>query len=285
MVLHPIRFAINRICASRLPLTAFAAMACRLGVTTIELRNDLDGVETRDGTPAGDILAITRDHGLTIRSINALQRFDQWDGARAREATELMRHASACGAQAIVLCPTNSRQDRRSDAQRRDDLVLALRQIQHLLQDHGLTGLVEPLGFAECAVRRKSQASQALQALGSPAALQLVHDSFHHHLAGEDAFFVADTGLVHISGVDDPLPARDAMRDPHRVLVGPRDRLDTVGQLRTLLAAGYRGAVSFEPFADAVITAGDIEQQLARSMAYLSAAVAASTGADGSSVR
>ena len=282
---QPIRFAINRICASRLPLTAFAAMACRLGVTMIELRNDLDGVETRDGTAPGDILAITRDHGLTIRSINALQRFDQWDAARAREATELMRHASACGAQAIVLCPTNSRQDTRSDAQRHDDLLRALQQILPLLQSHGLTALIEPLGFAECALRYKSRAQHALRALGSPAPLQLVHDSFHHHLAGEDAFFTADTGLVHVSGVDDPSPARDAMRDPHRVLVGPHDRLDTVGQLRNLLAGGYRGAVSFEPFADAVITAGDIERQLARSMAYLSAAVAASTGADGNSVR
>ncbi len=285
MVHLPIRFAINRICAARLPLPAFAAMACRLGVTTIELRNDLDGAETHDGTATGDILAITRGHGLTIRSINALQRFDQWDVARAREATALMRQASACGAQAVVLCPTNSRQDPRSDTQRLDDLLLALRQILPLLHDHGLTGLIEPLGFAECALRRKSQARYAIQTLGSPTTLQLVHDSFHHHLAGEDTFFAADTGLVHVSGVDDPRPARDAMRDPHRVLVGPRDRLDTVGQLRTLLAAGYRGAVSFEPFADAVITAADIEQQLARSMAYLSAAVAASTGADGSSVR
>ena len=284
-MVHAIRFAINRICAPRLPLPAFAAMACRLGVATIELRNDLAGVETRDGTGPGDILAITREHGLTIRSINALQRFDQWDATRAREATDLMRFASACGAQAIVLCPTNSRQDQRSDTQRHDDLLLALQHILPLLQAHGLTGLIEPLGFAECALRRKTQALRAMQALGSPAALQLVHDSFHHHLAVEDLFFAADTGLVHISGVEDPRPGVDAMRDPHRVLVGPRDRLDTVGQLRTLLADGYRGAVSFEPFANAVITAGDIEPQLALGMAYLSAAVAASTGADGNSVR
>ncbi len=56
-------------------------------------------------------------------------------------------------------------------------------------------------------------------------------------------------------------------------------------QLRALLDAGYHGVVSFEPFADATITAGDIEQQLRRSMNYLSAAVAASTGTEVNSVR
>lgn len=282
---HAIRFAVNRICAARMPFPAFAAMARRLGMDTIELRNDLDGAEPRDGTGPGAIAAVAQAHGLTIRSINALQRFDQWDTRRANEAAELIRYAAACGAQAIVLCPTNSRQDGRTDIQRHDDLLQALQGLLPLLQNHGLTGLLEPLGFAECAMRRKSQAARALQVLGSPAALQLVHDTFHHHLAGEGRFFPDGTGLVHISGVEEPSIVPDTMRDPHRVLVGPRDRLGNAAQLRTLLDAGYRGVVSFEPFADAVITAGDIEQQLARSMNYLSAAVAASTGADVSSVR
>ncbi len=63
--------------------------------------------------PAG-IAALAQAHGLTIRSINALQRFDQFDMARENEASDLLRYAAACGAQAIVLCPTNSRQDRRT---------------------------------------------------------------------------------------------------------------------------------------------------------------------------
>lgn len=282
---HTIRFAINRICAAHMPFAAFTAMVRRLGVDTIELRNDLDGVETRDGSSPDIIAAMAQTHGLTIRSINALQRFDQWDGQRKREATALMRYAQACGAQAIVLCPTNSRQDLRSDTQRHDDLLQALSKLLPLLESHGLTGLVEPLGFAECAVRRKSQAVRALQALDTPAALHLVHDTFHHHLAGEGLFFPEHTGLIHISGVDDPSVGVEALRDPHRLLIGPHDRLGNVAQLRTLLDAGYRGVVSFEPFADAIIGADDIEPQLAASMAYLSAAVAASTGADVNSER
>ncbi len=280
-----IRFALNRICASSMPFAEFAAMAQRLGIDSIEIRNDLARVEMRDGARPGDIAAIAADHGLTIRSINALQRFDQFDAERSEEAGALARYAAACGAQAIVLCPTNHRQDSRNADQRHADLMHALSGLQPLLEEHGLIGLIESLGFAECALRRKSQAVRAMRELGAPDCLALVHDTFHHHLAGEDALFAQHTGLVHISGVEDPSLGADAMRDPHRVLVGPRDRLGNVVQLRSLLAAGYKGVVSFEPFADAIITAGDIETRLARSMDYLSAAVAASTGANASSVR
>lgn len=282
---HAIRFAINRICAARWPLPAFAAMAQRLGIDTVELRNDLDAVEAHNGMSGAEVAAITQDHGLTIRAINALQRFEQFDATRESEAAQLLAYAAACGAQAIVLCPTNSCEDSRTSARRHDDLVQALSRLLPLLQAHGVSGLIEPLGFSECALRCKSQAMRALEDLGSPPSLTLVHDTFHHHLAGEMAIFPAATGLVHLSGVDNATVSIAAMRDPHRVLVGPQDRLGNVQQLRALLEAGYQGVVSFEPFADAIIYAADIEQQLTRSMDYLSAAVAASTGTAESSVR
>ncbi len=274
-----IQFAINRISAAGLSFAAFAAMAQRLGVKAIEIRNDLDGIEITDGTPARAIAATAAAHGLTVRSINAMQRFDQYDATRAAEAGVLVRYALECGAQSLVLCPTNSRQDGRSAQQRHADLVHALRQLQPLLAGSGLTGLVEALGFEECAVRRKSQAARAIQEVGGTDTFALVHDTFHHHLAGEAEFFPELTGLVHISGVEDAAPGRSQMRDGHRVLVGPADRLGNVAQLRTLLAAGYRGYASFEPFAPDVSHAADIEQRLRRSMDYLSGAVAAPAGA------
>lgn len=274
-----IRFAVNRISASKLPFSAFAAMAGRLGVEAIEIRNDLPGVEMTDGTPARDIAATAGAHGLAVRSINALQRFEQYDGTRAAEARALVRYAVESGAQALVLCPTNSLQDARSPEQRHADLVHALRELQPLLADNGLTGLVEPLGFEECAVRRKSQAVRAIQEVGGSATFALVHDTFHHHLAGEGLFFPELTGLVHISGVEDPSLDPSHMRDGHRVLVGEADRLGNIAQLRTLVAAGYSGYASFEPFATEIATAPDIERRLAASMAYVSAAVAASGGA------
>ncbi len=273
---HKIRFAVNRISASTMPLAAFAAMARRLGVKAIEIRNDLASVELSDGTPARDIAAAAKAHGLIVRSINALQRFEQYDATREAEAQALVRYAVESGTQALVLCPTNSRKDVRSADQRHADLVHALRKLQPLLADNGLIGLVEALGFEECAVRRKSQAVRAINEVGGRATFALVHDTFHHYLAGEATFFPELTGLVHISGVEDKDLAPSDMRDGHRVLVGPADRLGNIIQLRTLLAAGYSGYASFEPFADAITTATDIEQRLVRSMAYIAAAVAES---------
>ncbi len=271
-----IRFAVNRICASTMPFSAFAAMAQRLRVAAIEIRNDLSAVEVCDGTPARDIAAIASANGLTVRSINALQRFEQYDSTREAEARALVRYAVECGAQALVLCPSNSHNDLRNASQRHADLVQALRKLQPLLADNGLVGLLEPLGFEECAMRRKSQAARAIREVGNAGTFALVHDTFHHHLAGDTSFFPDLTGLVHVSGVEDPSIDASAMRDAHRVLVGPADRLGNIAQLHTLLGAGYRGYASFEPFATGITTASDIEQRLSDSMAYLATAVAAS---------
>jgi 2-keto-myo-inositol isomerase len=269
-----LHFALNRISAPRLSFAAFAAMAQRLGAGAIEIRNDLPGIELQDGTTAADVRAVTAEHGLTLRSINALQRFDRFDAERAIEARALVHYAVEAGCEAIVLCPTNSRRDDRTPMQRHHDLLHALTQLQPLLADHGLIGLVEPLGFEECAVRRKAQAVRAFEELPHSAAFRLVHDTFHHHLAGEDLTFPQWTGLVHISGVEDTTLDATQMRDGHRVLVGAADRLGNAAQLRKLLAAGYSGYASFEPFADEIAAADDIEQRLAASMAYLRDAVA-----------
>lgn len=268
-----IRFAINRISAPRIPFAEFAAMTKRLGVEAIEIRNDLPGVELVDGTPARDIAAAAKANGLVLRSINALQRFEQFDAVREDEAKNLIRYAVESGTQALVLCPTNSHKDARTPEQRHADLVNALRQLKPLLDAAGLIGLVEPLGFEECAVRRKSQAVHAFEEVGAGNTFRVVHDTFHHHLAGEGLFFPEWTGLIHISGVEDPMIDASQMRDNHRVLVGSADRLGNIAQLRTLLAAGYTGYVSFEPFAEEIATAQDIEARLKASMAYLQDAV------------
>ncbi|MES2979564.1 MAG: TIM barrel protein [Pseudomonadota bacterium] len=270
-----LNFSINRIAAPRLPFAQFAALARRLGVTTIEIRNDLPGVEMEDGAPARQIGAIASAHGLRIRSINALQKFDQFDATRAREAGDIIRYAAECGAEAIVLCPTNSHADSRSADERHTALVDSLRQLKPLLEAAGLIGLVEPLGFEECAVRRKSQAVRAIREVQGEATFQLVHDTFHHHLAGEDLFFPELTGLVHISGVEDMQLDAGQMRDGHRVLVGESDRLGNATQIARLLKAGYAGVASFEPFAEEIAAATDIEQRLTTSMAYLRGAVSA----------
>ena len=84
------------------------------------------------------------------------------------------------------------------------DLVAALKAMAPILRERGLVGLVEPLGFPISSMRTKRQAVAAIDEAGGGDVYRLVHDTFHHHLAGETEFFPERTGIVHISGVVDP---------------------------------------------------------------------------------
>ena len=86
--------------------------------------------------------------------------------------------------------------------------------------------------------------------------------------------FASRTGLVHISGLEDPAITFTEMLDGHRVLVGPKDRLGNVEQLRRLYADGYDGVVSFEPFAKEVHGLPDPIAAVRNSMAYVREALA-----------
>jgi 2-keto-myo-inositol isomerase len=205
---------------------------------------------------------------VRVLSVNALQRFNDWNSARSEEAKALADTARRAGAEALVLCPVNVSGFWAEDARRLAALREALEALSPILKDAGLTGLVEPLGFAECSLRLKREAVEAIDDVGGAGGFRLVHDTFHHFVAGETELYPTRTGLVHVSGVEGGV-AREAMRDPDRVLVGPRDRIDNLGQLRALTAGGYAGPASFEPFAAELASSPNIASELRASIAYL----------------
>ncbi len=270
-----LNFALNHIVAPYRKFSDFLRLAQDVGVSSVEIRNDLRNVEIADGTPAADLRNAAEAGGFTILTINALQRFNDWNPARAEEAAALARYARDCGARALVLCPVNSLEDRRSEPQQRDDLRTALRALMPILKDNGVTGLVEPLGFEECSLRYKRSAVDAIDEVGGQSVFKLVHDTFHHYLSGETEFFPDRTGLVHISGVVDTTLAHNDIRDQHRILVGAGDILGNLAQIRTLLAGGYQGSLSFEPFAESVHKMEDVAGALRESMALIRAETAA----------
>jgi 2-keto-myo-inositol isomerase len=256
------RFAINHITAPKLPLDEFFALARPLGITEVEIRNDLPDIV---GTVKPETVRQAAEAaGVTIISINALYPFNVWTGDVPQRALALADYAAASGAKALVMCPLND-----GTKVSFDDLVSALKEMKPILADRGLTGLVEPLGFPISSLRTKREAVAAIDAAGGDGVYKLVHDTFHHHLADETEFFPERTGLVHISGVIDPTVAVDDMLDAHRVLVDAEDRLENVAQIKTLIAAGFDGPYSFEPFAEEVHALADPETAVRESIAYI----------------
>lgn len=266
ILLVNLRFSLNHMAAPKLDLRAFFALARSLGISEVEIRNDIAGRPIADGTAATRVRATAEEAGVVILTINALQRFNAWTPEREAEAVALARYARDCRAAALILVPVNDGTGR-ADGERQRNLRMALRALAPILSDHDITGLVEPLGFEVCSLRSKREAAEAIGEVGGP--FRLTHDTFHHCLAGEPDLSPGLTGLVHISGVVDPTLAVRDMRDSHRVLVDARDRIDNVGQIRALAAGGYAGPLSFEPFAEEVRMLPDPARALSASIDFI----------------
>ena len=264
-----LRFALNHMAAPHAALEAFLDMASDLGVKGVEIRNDLPGRAIADGTPAAAVRAGVEQRGLRLLSINALQRFNDWTPDRAKQARALATYARDCRAEALVLCPVNDWSFRPAEGARVDGLRRALAELAPILSELGIIGLVEPLGFAESSLRLKREALETIDTVGGGEVFRLVHDTFHHAVAGENETFPERVGLVHISGVEAEDLALWSMRDSHRVFVGPDDRIGNVEQIRRLVDGGYAGFFSFEPFAESESTTRQLASVIAESMAFL----------------
>ena len=255
-------FAINHIAAPKLSVEDFFAMVRRLGANWVEIRNDIPDVV--NNVAPEEVKAAAEAAGVRILAINALYPFNVWSGDLPERAVKMADYAAACGAEALVMCPLND-----GTAVSRDDLVFALRNIAPILRERGLAGLVEPLGFPISSMRTKAEAIDAIEAADGADVYRILHDTFHHHLAGEAKVYPDWTGLVHISGVTDAEVAVAGMLDAHRVLVDADDRLQNIPQLRALEAAGNTSPVSFEPFAEAVHALADPETALRQSIDFV----------------
>jgi len=261
------QFALNHMAAPNLGYAALLDLASDLGCAGVEFRNDLPGAlfdgaapETvAAGLPARDL------HLFALAEVKAFHDFT--DDTRARAAA-LMATAQACGAQSIALIPRNDGL-RTAQGEARADLVTALRELAPMLAAHNLIGLVEPLGFETCPLRQKADAVEVIEALGQAHRFKLVHDTFHHHLAGGGPIFAAHTAMVHISGVSDQMVSVGDMRDKHRVLIDADDRLNNLSQIAALYAAGYDGPLSFEPFAPEIHALTDPATAFARSIQFI----------------
>ncbi len=264
------QFSLNHMVAPKLNYAEFFDLALRLGVTAVEIRNDIP-TSLMGNKNAKMISKLAKDRGLTIINVNALQRWNQWSKKKADEAKKLAEYTALTGAKNLILVPTNDTNYKPSQDERLDGVRNALHGLKSILKDHGLIGCVEPLGFVECSLRLKREALGAIDDVGGAKQFMVTHDTFHHFVAGEKDYFAKRTGLIHVSGVVDRKYKQSTMRDPQRVLVDKTDMINNKGQVKKLMAGGYKGFVSFEPFSSSVHGSKQIARDLARSMDYFEA--------------
>lgn len=268
-----IHFALNHMTVARLSFRELVALSVRLGCVGIEVRNDLPQ-PLFDGMGPDEAGAHVRDNGLRLLAVAEVKRFNDWSSDKAAEALALMQIAKAAGAEAVSLIPRNDNLGM-GNGERQANLRVALKALKPMLEDHGLVGMVEPLGFEICALRHKSEAVEGIEAIGGKGCFKLVHDTFHHTLASGGPLFPEHTGIVHVSGVVDQQVGIADMRDPHRVLVTKADRLGNVEQIAALQAAGWNGPVSHEAFSPEVHAHADPAGELARSFEFIRQGLAA----------
>ncbi len=272
------RISLNRIIYPGLTLQEFCQFAADLKVNKIELRNDLPGGKILDNYSPEQVREFLEQHNIQIITINALQHFNVSSllPSLLEELQELVNLSVSIGCNAIVLCPHNDFRDTRSPEKRFRETVETLRAFASVFEEKGVMGYVEPLGFEESSLRSMVTAMKAIQDSGYPNCYKIVHDTFHYHLGPdtletlEHEYDISYTGLVHVSGVESEIPT-DQYRDAHRRLVASADKLKSREQIEKLIALGYEGDISFEPFAEEVqnMEMDELKKAIQESIAYL----------------
>ena len=266
-------FAINHMTAANTSFAGLLAMAQACGCSGVELRNDLASA-LFDGEEPAAAANMALQYELQIFAVAQVESFNHLTVETVEAVQKLAAIAAACGSAGVALIPANNN-TRTDQTIRRQDLLDALRELVPLLEQHGICGFVEPLGFASASLRFKHEVVDAIEKLGADHCIRLVHDTFHHVLAGEKDYYPEHTGMVHVSGVTNPDLPVDQMLDSHRVLVDAQDRLQNVEQILALQRGGYSGPVSMEAFAPEVHEYSNPAEHLQASFQFISSGLAA----------
>ncbi len=264
--------ALNHVTAPGLSFVDLLSLAKSTGCSGIELRTDLP-TPMFDGLTAEVAGRRAEDANVEILTIAEVKAFNDWSDEKAEEADRLMQIAAACGSKGVTLIPRNDGLGL-GNGERQANLRIALRELMPMLEAHDLMGFVEPLGFEHCSLQYKSEAVEIIEALRAENRIKLVHDTFHHFLAGGGPVFPDHTAIVHVSGVTDAGLAAREMEDHHRVLVDGQDRIGNVAQIEHLIAGNFSGAVSIEAFAPEVQKITDPRSEIRRSFGFISSRLA-----------
>jgi 2-keto-myo-inositol isomerase len=264
-------FSINHMTMANASYHELLDVASGLSCIGVELRTDLVG-ELFSGSSAEAAAISAQSKGLRILALSEVKAFNDLSDEKLEQAESLMKIASNCGAEAISLIPRNDGQFTEKTV-RTTQLRQALVALKPLLQSYNLIGMIEPLGFEASSLRYKADVVDVIESLGFTGRFKIVHDTFHHYLSGENAFYPAHTGIVHLSGVVDSNLESHQMQDAHRVLVDESDCLDNIGQIKGLLEGGCAGPFSYEAFSPEVLAFTDPRAELFGSFNHITSSL------------
>jgi 2-keto-myo-inositol isomerase len=273
-----LNIGINRMVSPALELNDFLQLAEAVSAKGVELRNDLPGYDVTDHLEPGQVADMLARRNLSVLSINAVQHFNlpAEVASASKELRRLITFAAELDRPAIVMCPHCDMSDTRSRTEMAKDTKRSLKEYLPILDDAGVIGLVEPLGFPESSLRDAALAAEIIGEIGSNA-YKLTLDTFHFAVAGMNTDTLATdsvpadlVGLVHVSGVKRKDPV-ESFRDPDRGYVDKDDRCGNIRQVQRLLSGGYNGAISFEPFSPVVhsLKGDSLKQAIVESINYI----------------
>lgn len=259
--------AMNHMTMAKASYASLLSVAVQTGCTGVEVRSDLDGdlFDSKESALAG---CEARDQGLRILAVSEVSAFNDMSNRAFESVEQLAIVAKACGAEAISLIPRNDGIGIAS-AERTKCLRETIIKFAPIFEHNNLMGYIEPLGFAQSSLRSKTEVVQVLEDLALTKRFKLVHDTFHHHLAGDGPVFPNHTGIVHISGVVDKNVPTEQLRDDHRVLIDQNDVLNNLAQLNELMTNGYAGPISVEAFSSEVHELKNPKAALSASFDYI----------------
>ncbi len=260
-------FSLNHMTVANADFVELLDIASAANCEGVELRNDLDSPLFSGRSPA-DVKASVQERGLSIYAVAEVPGFNVWSQAKAAEVQSLIDSASACGANGISLIPANDSSIQDAENQRQN-LRIALESLYPMLTKAQLLGFIEPLGFVSSTLRFKRDAVSVIEELDMADTFKLIHDTFHHYLAGEDEVYPEHTAIVHVSGVIDNTIKAGEMQDQHRVLVDGQDRIGNIDQLASLIIGSYTGPISYEAFSPLVHDSKDPIAELKKSAEYM----------------
>ena len=210
---------------------------------------------------------MARDRGLRLLGLSEVYPFKDWNEERRAAVAGLIAAADAAGAETVSLIPRVDLRD--PDDARAGRLRAVLTEIAPMLEGTRVVALLEPIGFATCSMKFQREAAVAIESLDPGDRFGIVHDTFQHALAKDPEILAPHIRMVHISGVSGGTGDLTDAQDAERQLLDASDRTGAMGQLRRLLAEGYRGPFSFECTAPAVRECNDLQAPIAASIDYM----------------